>query len=203
MYDHITCSAPLPLPDDAVGLSSDWKEEVFQTKSLDNCLGSYRISADGLLIEECVEREYVEFTDEEKQELKKDKRKLFLSFGLKDIVIKNRYNKLVSHHGVINFYHVLPFSEEEDYWLEFDAYFIYGTLDKIKLNNAEKHKAHRLHTAEWEARRQRESIKPWPTLKRKLIPLGWGWGWRKVAGLCRIVSEKTSKLQNLIYRNLL
>lgn len=203
MYDHITCQYKLPLPEDAVNLSSNWSEEIFQTKDLDNYLGSYRITEDGLLVEECAEREYIEFTEEERAELKKDKRKLFLSFGFKDIIIKNKYDKQINHHGKINFYHVLPYTAEEDYWLEFDAFFIYGKLDKIELTKAEKHKSQKLHNSEWEARRLAESIKPWSMLKRRLTPLGWRWTWRKAASLCRFVSDKSSKLEHLIYRHML
>jgi hypothetical protein len=205
MFDNLVCKIPLPLPEDAVNLSKDWKEETFQTKDLDNSLSLYHITEDGSLVEEVVEREYIPYSEEELAELKKDKNKnkrLFL-FTHKDVIIKNKYTKPVAHHGVINFYHVLPFSEEQDYWLGFNAYFIYGKLDKIELTESEKHKSSRLHNMEWDRKRELEEKLLWNRAKTFLNRFGWRRFWVCVARTLSKVAESLNKLQYAIYRNLL
>lgn len=205
MFDNIICKAPLPLPEDAVNLSKNWQEEPFQTKDLDNSLANYYITEEGSLLEEIVEREYIPYSEEELAELKKDKNKnkRLLLFTHKDVIIKNKYTKPVAHHGVINFYHMLPFSEEEDYWLGFNAYFIYGKLDKIELAESEKHKSSRLYNMEWDRKRELEAKLLWNRAKIFLNRFGWRRFWVCVADLCGKLSYKLSGLQNAIYRNLL
>ena len=142
---------------------------------MENCLLQYTISKNGRLLERFQEREYIEYSEEEK------KNKNLRPWNLwKDVVIKNEYDKVVDHHGKINFYTNLEHTEEEDIWVEFIAYFVYGKLDKIELFRYEKTKSNRLHNKECEEQRLKENKKLWNRAKKFLNYLGWSWFWKKV-----------------------
>lgn len=128
MFDNVKCKAALPLPESLKDLPINWGEEVFQTKSMDNYMGTYVITEDAQLVELVIENEYVFYTEEEKKELDIKPWVVY-----KEVIEKSRQEKPVDYHGVVNFYTVVRRTEEKDQWVEFDAYFIYGKLDKIKL----------------------------------------------------------------------
>jgi hypothetical protein len=198
MFDNVQCKHSLPLTEDLQVLSPDWSLEVFQTKDLDNRLGSYTITEDGFLLEEVIEREYVPYTEEERAELKPKPWSVW-----KDVIEKNRYSKKIEHHGEVNFYNTFIYTEAEDYWLEFTAYFIYGKLDKILLLKAEKHTSQQFTNKLFDEKRLIEQSKPWNKLKRFLMPLGWRVFWRAMADLCYKASQVLSKLQFFIFRKML
>lgn len=199
MYDNIRCEYPLPLTDEIKALSSNWAEiSSFQTKDLDNSLSFYRITEDGFLLEEIVEKEYVEYTAEELKTIKPKPWSVF-----KEINIKNKYDKKIEHHGVVNFYEVFPYTEDEDYWVEFNAYFIYGKIDRIELFKAEKHTSQKKHNLKWEEHYRLEQAKPWNKFKNTVRPLGWSMFWRFVAKCCHRTSELFAKLQYAIIRKML
>jgi hypothetical protein len=131
MFDDITCKVKLPLTEELEKLNIAWEEENFQTKSLECYLQHYIIASDGQLLEEVVVREYVEYT---KEELDSPDRKPWNMF--KNIIEKERYLKAVDFHGIVNFYTSLEYTIDADMWVEFNAYFIYGKLDKIELVEA-------------------------------------------------------------------
>lgn len=127
MYDSIFVKQKLPLPKEVSNLDIDWELLEFQTKSLDNCLLEYTIHEDGSLSEKIVEKEYVEWTDEDRKNRKIHPWNLW-----KDIIEKNSRQEILKFHGVIRFYCYEKLDEENNFSLDFDAYFIYGKLDKIQ-----------------------------------------------------------------------
>lgn len=173
MYDNIICKKELPLTEELKSFPVKWDEIIFQTKDLENCLIDYFISEDGELFEEVVEREYIYYTEEEK------KSKDFKSWNLfKDVIEKNKYNKKIDYHGKILFYTTENISDTEDVWVDFEAYFIYGKLDQIKLTKVEKYKSRKISNDKfWEEyNRELNSFKF--KLKKNL---GWFWFWKKVS----------------------
>jgi hypothetical protein len=70
MFDQLKCEKELPLNDELKSLNVKWNEVIFQTKDLDNCLSNYRITTDGELVEDVVEKEYTYYTEEERKKLK-------------------------------------------------------------------------------------------------------------------------------------
>jgi len=86
MYDEIIVKKDLPLPEEISKLDIDWKNYIFQTKSLENCLIVYFIDEDGGLNEIEFEREYIDFTEEEKK-LRKKKKQFFPIY--KDVIEKS------------------------------------------------------------------------------------------------------------------
>jgi hypothetical protein len=136
MFDNITVKKKLPLTKELKSLNINWKEHQFQTKDLENCLSDYFISKEGYLFEKVVEREYIPYTEEE--------RKKQTGFSMwKEVIEKNQYNKKVDFHGKITLYDTFELSEEEQIWVDFVAYFIYGKLDKIELLTTKKYKSNK------------------------------------------------------------
>ena len=198
MFDDITCKKELPLNEELKTLPIKWEEVGFQTKDLENCLLHYTISEDGRLLEHVVEQEYVHYTEEEKK--RKDRKPWDL---YKDVTIKKKYDKEVDHHGVVNFYTNVDYTDEEEFWVEFNAYFVYGKLDKIELFKCEKNKSQTVYHKEWEEKRKIEEQKLWNRTKKILRYIGWGWFWNKMSRYCYKLSQVFSGIQTLIIRNLL
>lgn len=192
MFDEIKCEKELPLNDELKTLSVKWNEVVFQTKDLDNCLLNYRITKDGELVEDVVEKEYTYYTTEERKKLKK------WSF-IKDEKIIKEYIKKIEYHGTIRFYEIFEFTEEEDIWVDFDAYFVYGKLDKIELAKVEKHECRKIRASkffdEWEQRKNSFSYK----LKRGT---GYFWLLNGLGRSCYKISNIFSKLHMFFIKNM-
>lgn len=195
MFDDIICKKELPLNEDLKSLNLKWDEVGFQTKDLENCLLHYTITEDGRLLEHVQEREYIEYTEEEK---KNKKRKPWDMF--KNVKIINEYDKQINHHGVINFYTNLDYTEEEDIWVEFNAYFVYGKLDRIELFSFQKEKSRKIYNKEWEEKRKLEEKKLWNRTKKVLNRFGWNIFWRKVSKICYKLSSFFASLQYYIIR---
>lgn len=198
MFDNIQCKYSLPLPEELQSLSTDWSIEIFQTKDLANLLGSYTITEEGLLLEEIVEREYVPYTDTERAEIKPKPWSVW-----KDVIVKNRYNQKIEHHGEVTFYSSFTYTDAEDCWLEFTAYFIYGKLDKISLVRNEKITSQKLSDERWDAKRKEEESKLWYKFKQRVKPYGWRLFWSKASKLCGYVARMLNTLEYAIIRHML
>lgn len=198
MFDSVYVKKELPLNEELKSLPVKWNETEFQTKDLENCLLHYTISEDGRLLEHVVEREYVHYTKEERKQ--KDRRSWDL---YKEVIIKNEYDKEIQHHGVVNFYTSVDYTDEEEFWVEFNAFFIYGKLDRIELFDYNKQKSRTVYHKEWEEKRKIEEQKLWNRTKKILRYIGWGWFWNKMSRYCYKISNVFSKIQMLINRNLL
>ena len=197
MFDDIKCKRELPLNDELKSLPIKWEDVGFQTKDLENCLLHYTISEDGKLLEHIEEREYVHYTEEEKKQKGRNRWDLY-----KDVKITNEYDKEI-HHGIINFYTNVDYTDEEEYWVEFNAFFIYGKLDRIELFDYNKQKSRTVYHKEWEEKRKLEEKKICNKIKKVLRYLGWRWFWNKMSRYCYKASSMFSRLQMLIIRYLL
>jgi hypothetical protein len=175
MFDEIKVNYNLPLPGEIKNLNIDWKEVVFQTKDLENLLTQYLIENDGLY-QRIVELEYVEFSEEEKKQNRKEKR--WFPF-FKDVIEKSSYHKKIDDfHGSIVFYHYEELNDTEDFSVDFKATFSYGKLDKIELLSFEKTKSRKISNEEWKAKIEEEAKKPWNRFKCYANRFGWNKFWR-------------------------
>jgi len=192
MFDEIKCEKELPLNDELKALNVKWNEVIFQTKDLDNCLSNYRITKDGELVEDVVEKEFTYYTDEERKKLKG------WNF-IKDEKIVKKYSKKVEYHGIIKFYEMFEFTEEEDIWVDFDAYFVYGKLDKLELAKVEKHECRKIrrdkYFDEWEQRKNSFSYK----LKKHS---GYFWLLNRLSSVCYKTSNFFGKLHMFFIRRI-
>ena len=192
MFDNIKCKKELPLTDELKNLPIKWDDVTFQTKDLDNCLSEYIISENGELLEEVVEREYIYYTEEEKKQ-KRDKWDFY-----KEVIEKNRYTKRVEFHGKITFYEIFDFSETEDIWVDFDAYFNYGKLDKLELVKTKKYESRKIRMEQWknEYKKKTNSF----SYKFKKYS-GWFWFWNKIGKISYNISRFFSDIHMFIVRH--
>ena len=198
MFDSIKCEYPLPLTEELSKIDVNWSEHVFQTKDLDCALSLYIINKEGLLDNEIIERDYVLYTEEEIKTLKPKPWSVY-----KEVIEKNRYNKRTFYHGIVNFYDSIEFSKEEEMWVEFAAYFVYGKIDKIELIEATKKEAHSISIEKWQKEMEERQKLPWNRIKRFLRYFGWHWFWRKVTRVCYLTQQLLGKIQNTINRTIL
>ena len=127
MFDEIVVHRKLPLPK---GLPDElrevkWKEVVFQTKCLDNCLTSYKIAVNGKL--------YAQKFDDEGSVFAYN---AFFDAKRKD---SDMFWKNVPTPASVNFY--TTFQEEKfDYWISFIAFFDQSSskLAEIRLDQFDK-----------------------------------------------------------------
>lgn len=127
MFDEIVVHRKLPLPkelpEELRGVK--WKEVVFQTKCLENCLTQYKIAINGKL--------YAQKFDDEGNVFAYN---AFFDTKRKDTEM---FWKSVPHPASINFY--TSFQKEKfDYWVSFTAFFDpkLSKLTKIQLDQLDK-----------------------------------------------------------------
>ena len=192
MFDSIKCEKELPLNDELKTLDVKWKEVNFQTKDLDNCLSNYRITKDGELVEDVVEKEYTYYTEEERKKLKG-------FYFVKDEKIIKEYSKKVEYHGTIRFYELFDLNEQEDIWAEFDAHFVYGKLDKIELAKTEKQECRKIKFSQWEEEYQKKINSFKYKLKKHS---GYFWLLNRSSRICYKISNFFSRLNTFCIRNM-
>ena len=195
MFDNIVIKHDLPLPEEIKTLE-DWKSYPFQTKDLDNCMIDYFVE-DGLLYEKIVEREYIEYTEEEKKQNRKKKgwHPIF-----KDVIEKSSRNEKIDHHGTITFYTYDQYDDLMDYWVEFRAYFSYGKLDKIEFVEFKKDPRRNM---EWVEKMKLANKHPWKVFKKYARYFGWGSFWRFVSRIVSKISSIFNRIHWFIVRHIL
>jgi hypothetical protein len=198
MFDTILCKYPLPLSELLQELKETWASVDFQTKDLDCDLALYVINEAGELHEEVVEREYICYTEEELATIKPKPWNPY-----KEIVVKNKYLKPIAHHGVINFYNSLKYSATQDIWVEFNAYFIYGKLDKIELFKVDFLNSYEVNNQLYQEAAAAKEKLLWNRTKKILSYIGWRRFWIKIANCCYTVQNWLGKLQQAIYSKML
>ena len=194
MFSYIKCKKELPLTDELKSLSVKWDEVQYQTKDMDNCLETYIISEDGELLEEVIEYEYTYYTEEEKKQ--KDHKPWNI---VKDQKIIKQETKKVDFHGKITFYDTFNLNDQQDIWVDFDAYFIYGKLDKLELAKVEKYENRKIKMDEyWKTYESKQNSLTYRLKKYS----GWFWVWNKIGRGCYSISRLFSEINYFIIRNI-
>jgi len=195
MFDEIIVKKALPLPKELKKLPIKWSEHKFQTKDLDNCLFEYFIDKKGNLYQIEIENEYIEYTEEEK------KNKDYRCWDVyKEVVEISRRNKWLDFHGILRFYDYLNIDEQHDCWLEFEAFFVYGKLDKIELKEYRLEPSQAIKLSEL----KKEAENKQKTCKDKLVAVFKKLKINKllyfIAKVCYKLSHFFSSLQWKIYK---
>ncbi len=198
MFDYIKCEAKLPLNEELNNLPINWKEVSFQTKDLENCLLDYTISESGILIENIKKYEYTYFS---KEEIKEKKIKPW-NYVKESKLISNT-SEIINFHGKINFGEILDFSDDEDIWLDFEAYFIYGKLDRIDLLKVEKHKSRKKAQENFLKKIKEEEKNLSHRVKKIAKKLGWNLFWKNISRCFYELSGFFSRLASCINRYLI
>ena len=198
MFDYIKCEAKLPLNEELNNLPINWEEVSFQTKDLENCLLDYTISKSGKLIENIKKYEYTYFS---KEEIKEKKLK---PWGfVKESKLISDTSETVNFHGKITFGEILVFSEDEDIWVDFEAYFIYGKLDRIDLLKVEKYKSRKKAQEKFFEKIKKEERTLGSKTKKIFKKLGWSLIWRQISLLSYKISTTFSRIASFINRYLI
>ena len=115
MYDELTCEYPL------LEKHKQYQNEVFQTKSLVNCLDKYVITKDGELVHHSFNWETV--PEEERPYYKDPSWDKFKWIG--SLKQEPKEPVKIEHTGEVRFYH---WDTEKDIWIEYIAFFAKGKL---------------------------------------------------------------------------
>jgi len=195
MFDEIEVKKDLPIPEEIKNFC-DWKKHRFQTKDLENCMSLYYINEYDELVEKRTEREYIPYSPEERKTLKRKPWDLW-----KEVIEGETTYHNTNHHGVINFYTYEHLNEKEDFNLEFNAYFVYGKLDKITLLEFSKCENYLIHNEKIRKQIEEEKKKPWNRFKNIVRPFGWRWFWRKIDIGIYNIEKVLGKIRMFIIRH--
>lgn len=198
MFDYFRVKKEIPIPEELKPLNIDWKNTEFQTKDLENCLLEYFIGEDGCLYEVNIEREYVPYSEEEKNSKQHKGWNIW-----KDVVEKSRENVKLDFHGKIRFYTYETLNENEDFSIDYEAYFIYGKLDKIEMKSFEKFPSRKKDQDAFFKELERKENTPIKKLKKLIRPLGWSFMWRKIAKALKFFSKSLDSAFYFIHSKIL
>jgi len=198
MFDYFKVKKEIPIPEELKPLNIDWKNIEFQTKDLENCLLEYFIGEDDYLYEIDIEREYIPFTEEEKNNKENKNWNLW-----KDVVEKSRTNVKVDFHGKIRFYTYETLNENEDFSIDYEAYFIYGRLDKIEIKSFEKFPSRKKDQEAFLKELEKKENTVSKKIKKVLRKFGWACFWRKVADLNRFTAKQFESVYYFIHSKII
>ena len=146
------------------------------------------------MLEEVIEYEYTYYTEEEKKQ--KDHKPWNI---VKDQKIVKQETKKVDFHGKITFYETFNFSDEEDIWVDFDAYFVYGKLDKLELAKVEKYENRKIKMDEyWKTYESKQNSFSYKLRKYS----GWFWSWKKIEKTCYSLSRFFDNIRYFIIKHI-
>jgi hypothetical protein len=198
MFDNFTVKVDLPLPEELKVLNLDWKSKIFQTKSLDNCLLDFFVAENGELFEHVVEKDYIPYSEEEKKALKTKPWDIW-----KDVVEKHQFDKKINLHGKVNFYTYENYDDMQDFWLEFEAYFSYGKLDKIELVSFYKEESLKIRNGKIQEQYEKQQKLLVNRLKKYANYIGWRFVWRKIARLLLSMGKTFNNASYFIHRHII
>lgn len=207
MFDTILIKRKLPLSKELKKAfpDTDWTQEDFQTKDLDNTMSIYTIKGTGLYWDK-VEGEHVRVISEKEEEKMRKQKRFCWPYKFKET---SRKTVKEPFHGTINFYHYKDDKEGNTWDIEFDAVFNNGKLENIKLIKGEISSTAEENAARekvWKDRMDAHEAHPWTKTKKVLNKITFGY-WTKfwggvVSRNLYWVAQKTQKLQLWVIRTL-
>lgn len=156
----------------------------------------YYINEYDELVEKRTERDYIPYSPEERKKLKPKPWDLW-----KEIIEGETTYHNTNYHGVLNFYTYEHLNDKEDFNLEFNAYFVYGKLDKITLLEFSKCENYLIHNEKIRKQIEEEKKKPWNRFKNIVRPFGWRWFWRKIDIGIYNIEKVLGKIRMFIIRH--
>jgi hypothetical protein len=193
MYDTLKVKKDLPLPEEVKHLNINWQEIEYQTKSFENCLSEYVIGEDDKLYEFVVDREYIPYTKEERKNKDIKPWNLWKEVNIKKEELVPQEN----YHGVVRFYCYEDYDEDYSFFIDYNAYFTYGKLDKIEFVEFNKHKKNNEQIKEM--LKERESVKYRVVYCLKKYT-GWSFLCRKLEISLYAVANLLHKLRMILIR---
>lgn len=208
MFDTIYIQKDLPLTKTQKKTFShiDWKNQPFQTKDLENALSKYTLNKSGKLYTTKIEGEHVRvMTEAEEKKVRKKDRWVWPY----EFIEKSRKEVLVKHTGTISFYDIVNDKEGNEWWIEFEAKIVDGSLKgkfqtiKFEINRTKKE----IDEDEKAWKDKVESYNNKPTVKfrkfmNKITYSYWYKFWNFISRVIRKSSEKLSSFSWWIIKNI-
>jgi hypothetical protein len=207
MFDTIKSERKLPLTKEIkkAFLNRDWSEVDFQTKDLHNTMSNYVIKKNGFLYTEKVEGEYVRTMTEKEEETQRKKTRWCWPYKF---VESSRSFVKQEITQTINFYSY-EHDENNNTWdIEWDAEFVKGKLQEIKLVKGEISRTAEENDADdrrWRDQLEAHERHPWTKTKKFLNKITfryWSTFWNNVSKILYYSQQKLQKLQIWVIRNL-
>jgi hypothetical protein len=192
MYDDISIKDQLPLNQEMIDFGFDHKDSYFQTKDLECAMAFYKIENGELFIEKFAKTEWIEGNKNSKSIMER------IGYFKRE----EPYFEKIPHHGDIGFYDFYDVKKGEktyEVWVEFNARFGNGKVEKIDLvkfearDVTERLIAEEKRNEEYRAKMERPVYKYFLNarwfgfLKRKWVSF-WSYialGFSKMASLCQ------------------
>jgi len=107
-------------------------------------------------------------------------------------------------HGKITFYTYEDLDDKNDFSVDFDAFFVYGKLDKIELVDFQKYESRKIRNKEWQKNFNKKYNCPKRKIKLFISKYSvWRFFWRTIGKLLYIITKKLNDLQYIINRHFL
>jgi hypothetical protein len=208
MFDTIYIHKELPFNKKQKEIFShiDWNDQPFQTKDLDNSLAVYTLKKNGKLYTTRIEGDHVRIMTEAEEKKERKKNRWVWPYEFKET---SRKEVIVKHTGTVNFYDMVVDKNENEWWVEFEAKIVDGSLKgkfqtiKFEINRTKKE----IDEDEKVWKDRIESYNNKPTVKfrkfmNKITYSYWYGFWNFVSKIIRKSSEKLSNLSFWIIRNI-
>lgn len=189
MFDDIIVKKKLPLTKELKSLPIEWNKIVWQTKDLENLLNAYVIEKNGNLYLKQVNGFWRDLPEEEQD----------IWYNSEFVETDKELIHLKEYHGVLKFY-TYETVEDEGWWVEFEAYYSYGKLDKIVLKEVKKDTGVLLRNEQIQKAIKEHQNHPWTKIKSLLSYLGWRWFWLKACKFLTCIENFLQFLRNKIHR---
>lgn len=207
MFDNIYIHKELPLTKTQKKIFShiDWKDQPFQTKDLENALSKYTLTKNGKLYTTKIEGEHVRVMTEEEEKKERKKNRWVWPY---EFVEKSRKEVLVKHTGTISFYDIVVDKNENEWWIEFEAKIVDGSLKgkfqtiKFEINRTKKEIDE--DEKEWKNKMLIYSKKPTVKFRKFMNTITfscWNRFWYFISKILRKSAEKLNNLSWWIIRN--
>lgn len=127
MFDTIYIHKELPFNKKQKEIFShiDWDDQPFQTKDLDNSLAVYTLKKNGKLYTTRIEGDHVRIMTEAEEKKERKKNRWVWPYEFKET---SRKEIIVKHTGNISFYDMLVDKNGNEWWVEFEAKIVDGSL---------------------------------------------------------------------------
>jgi hypothetical protein len=127
MFDNIYIHKELPFNKKQKEIFShiDWNDQPFQTKDLENGLLVYTLKKNGKLYTTKIEGDHVRTMTEAEEKKERKKNRWVWPYEFKET---SRKEIIVNHTGNISFYDMLVDKNGNEWWVEFEAKIVDGSL---------------------------------------------------------------------------
>jgi hypothetical protein len=127
MFDTIYIKKEIPLNKKQKEIFGHikWDDQPFQTKDLDNSLSVYTLNKNGKLYTTKIEGEQVRTMTEAEEKKERKKHRWVWPYKFKET---SRKEVFVKYTGIISFYDMVVDKKGNEWWLDFEAKIISGSL---------------------------------------------------------------------------